>query len=196
LQRELKDLHERVGTTFIYVTHDQEEALSMSDRIAILRDGQIEQLGTPSQLYEKPASIFVANFLGKSNFVPVHDLDVQGADVRYTVGQDQFRLSRGDAPLPQTGELSLALRPERLTLYRNREDAPENYLAGKVVKVTYFGQLYEAIVSTQSAGDLLVTVDLAHSEPRIGDRVWVGWAIDSGVILAGRPVDADDAYAG
>lgn len=196
LQQELKDLHERVGTTFIYVTHDQEEALSMSDRIAILRDGQIEQLGTPSQLYEKPSSIFVANFLGKSNFLPVHDLSVEGDDVRYTVGQDQFRLSRGDAPLPESGELSLALRPERLTLYGNREDAPENCLAGKVVKVTYFGQLYEAIVSTQSAGDLLVTVDLAHSEPRIGDDVWVGWAIDSGVILAGRPVDSDDAYAG
>jgi len=196
LQRELKDLHERVGTTFIYVTHDQEEALSMSDRIAILRDGQIEQLGTPSELYEKPSSIFVANFLGKSNFIPVQDLEVEGGDVGYSVGRDQFKLSRDDNPLPQADELSLALRPERLTLYRNLEDAPENCLIGKVEKVSYFGQLYEAIVATESAGDLLVTVDLAHNEPRVGEQVWIGWAVDSGVLLAGRPVEADDAYAG
>ena len=196
LQRELKDLHKRVGTTFIYVTHDQEEALSMSDRIAILRDGQIEQLGTPSELYEKPSSIFVASFLGKSNFIPVHDLKVEGEDVGYLVGQDKFKLSRGDMSIPQTDKLSLALRPERLTLYRNREDAPENCLVGEVTKVIYFGQQYEAIIATESAGDLLVTVDLAHNEPHVGEQVWIGWALDSGVLLAGRPVDADDAYAG
>lgn len=196
LQRELKDLHERVGTTFIYVTHDQEEALSMSDRIAILRDGRIEQLGAPSELYEKPSSIFVANFLGKSNFIPVQDLKVEGDNVGYAVGQDQFKLSRADISIPQADELSLALRPERLTLYTNREDAPENCLIGKVTKVSYFGQLYEAIVSTESGGDLLVTVDLAHNEPRVGEQVWIGWTLDSGVLLAGRPVEADDAYAG
>ena len=196
LQRELKDLHERVGTTFIYVTHDQEEALSMSDRIAILRDGQIEQLGTPSELYENPASIFVANFLGKSNFIPVQNLRVEGKDVGYQVGQEQFRLSQDGKQLPQADELSLALRPERLALYSNREDAPENCLVGRVEKVTYFGQLYEAIVATESAGDLLVTVDLAHSKPSVGEQVWIGWEVDSGVILAGRPVEADDAYAG
>lgn len=196
LQLELKELHERVGTTFIYVTHDQEEALSMSDRIAILRDGQIEQLGTPSELYENPSSIFVANFLGKSNFLPVHDLKVEGDDICYAVGQDQFKMSRDSVSIPDANELSFALRPERLTLYTNRKDAPENCLAGKVTKISYFGQLYEAIVSTESAGDLLVTVDLAQSEPHVDDQVWIGWTVDSGVLLAGRPVDSDDAYAG
>lgn len=196
LQLELKELHERVGTTFIYVTHDQEEALSMSDRIAILRDGQIEQLGTPTELYENPSSIFVANFLGKSNFLPVHDLKIEGNNVGYAVGQDQFNMSRDGVTIPSADELSFALRPERLTLYNNREDAPKNCIAGKVTKVSYFGQLYEAIISTESAGDLLVTVDLAQNEPRVDDQVWIGWAADSGVLLAGRPVDSDDAYAG
>ncbi|MGB7243240.1 MAG: ABC transporter ATP-binding protein [Sulfitobacter sp.] len=69
VQEQLKDIHRRVGTTFIYVTHDQEEALSMSDRIVIMRDGAIEQVGTPKELYERPNSEFTASFLGKSNFI-------------------------------------------------------------------------------------------------------------------------------
>lgn len=69
VQEQLKDIHRRVGTTFIYVTHDQEEALSMSDRIVIMRDGSIEQVGTPHELYENPATEFAASFLGKSNFL-------------------------------------------------------------------------------------------------------------------------------
>ncbi|WP_282119701.1 ABC transporter ATP-binding protein [Ruegeria atlantica] len=69
VQEQLKDIHRRVGTTFIYVTHDQEEALSMSDRIVIMRDGAIEQIGTPQELYERPVNQFTASFLGKSNFI-------------------------------------------------------------------------------------------------------------------------------
>lgn len=69
VQGQLKDIHRRVGTTFVYVTHDQEEALSMSDRIVIMRDGRIEQVGTPKELYERPAKSFAAGFLGKSNFI-------------------------------------------------------------------------------------------------------------------------------
>jgi len=73
VQDQLKDIHDRIGTTFIYVTHDQEEALSMSDRIVIMRDGRTEQVGTPLELYEKPESRFVASFLGKSNFLEQPD---------------------------------------------------------------------------------------------------------------------------
>lgn len=196
LQRELKDLHERVGTTFIYVTHDQEEALSMSDRIAILRDGRIEQIGTPQELYEKPKTIFVANFLGKSNFLPVSSHEIDSSVVHYKVGQDRFTLFREGLSIPEGGELSIALRPERLTLYGSQNDGPANCIAGKITKVSYFGQLYEVIVSTESSGDLLVTVDLAQAEPRVGEQVWVGWAIDSGVLLSGRQMESDDAYVG
>ena len=73
VQEQLKDIHRRVGTTFIYVTHDQEEALSMSDRIVIMRDGAVEQVGTPKELYERPATKFAASFLGKSNFIQTED---------------------------------------------------------------------------------------------------------------------------
>ena len=97
VQEQLKDIHRRVGTTFIYVTHDQEEALSMSDRIVIMRDGAIEQVGTPRELYEKPATRFAASFLGKSNFVQrngtVFALRPEKIDIHAGVGHPQARCS-------------------------------------------------------------------------------------------------------
>lgn len=95
VQEQLKDIHRRVGTTFIYVTHDQEEALSMSDRIVIMRDGAIEQVGSPQELYERPATRFAASFLGKSNFVHqngrVHALRPEKIDIHLGSGHPQAR---------------------------------------------------------------------------------------------------------
>ncbi len=97
VQEQLKDIHRRVGTTFIYVTHDQEEALSMSDRIVIMRDGAIEQVGSPEELYERPASKFAASFLGKSNFIRqadgVYALRPEKIDLRAGHGDPTARIS-------------------------------------------------------------------------------------------------------
>ncbi|MCP5073651.1 MAG: ABC transporter ATP-binding protein [Rhodobacteraceae bacterium] len=95
VQEQLKEIHRRVGTTFIYVTHDQEEALSMSDRVVIMRDGAIEQVGSPQELYERPATHFAASFLGKSNFVNQDDgvcaLRPEKIDIRAGEGDPQAR---------------------------------------------------------------------------------------------------------
>ena len=196
LQLELKDLHERVGTTFIYVTHDQEEALSMSDRIAILRDGRIEQLGTPEGLYEKPNSIFVANFLGKSNFLPAQIVGKNGAAIKYEVGGFEFNLKSEDIP-ELHGDISVALRPERLSLRNDEDTSPTiNSMPGQIRKVSYFGKLYEVIVATDAAGDIMVTADLGCRRPRVGETVWISWSESAGVLLTGRPSETDDAYAG
>ncbi|MEP4199259.1 MAG: ABC transporter ATP-binding protein [Aliishimia sp.] len=97
VQEQLKDIHRRVGTTFIYVTHDQEEALSMSDRIVIMRDGAIEQVGTPKELYERPNNEFTASFLGKSNFIrtngKVYALRPEKIDLHAGVGHADARMS-------------------------------------------------------------------------------------------------------
>jgi putative spermidine/putrescine transport system ATP-binding protein len=97
VQEQLKDIHRRVGTTFIYVTHDQEEALSMSDRIVIMRDGGIEQVGTPKELYERPINQFTASFLGKSNFIhqdgKVYALRPEKIDLRAGTGHPKARMS-------------------------------------------------------------------------------------------------------
>ena len=194
LQRELKEIHDRVGTTFIYVTHDQEEALSMSDRIAILRDGRIEQLGSPEDLYENPETIFVANFLGKSNFLPAEIQSKANGELKYSVGDDVFRLSRQHMPTID-GALSVALRPERLNLCSGSDDAFPNKVSGVISKVSYFGQIYEVVVATQAVGDLMVTIGLGANRPKVGDKVLVGWTLQSGVPLEGRPEAQDEAYA-
>ena len=97
VQEQLKDIHRRVGTTFIYVTHDQEEALSMSDRIVIMRDGAIEQVGTPKELYERPVNRFTASFLGKSNFIQHNGktcaLRPEKIDLRPGTGHRDARMS-------------------------------------------------------------------------------------------------------
>ena len=109
LQIELAQIHRDVGTTFVYVTHDQEEAMSMADRIAVMNDGRIEQLGTPEEVYRRPASRFVADFIGDSNFF---DATVTGDVAQLTDG------SRVGCVGGRTGPATLMVRPEAITLRR------------------------------------------------------------------------------
>ena len=126
MQIEIRRLHERLGMTTVYVTHDQREALTMSDRIAVLNRGRIEQYATPAEIYERPASAFVADFIGESALVPV---TVAGSDVR--LGQQHLRLA-GAAPAA-TAHL-LVLRPEKLELLAPGGSPPagSNVIAGEV----------------------------------------------------------------
>ncbi len=109
VQEQLKDIHRRVGTTFIYVTHDQEEALSMSDRIVIMRDGAVEQVGTPKELYERPVNEFTASFLGKSNFIHKHGktfaLRPEKIDLRAGNGDAEARMSGGIRSITYFGSM-------------------------------------------------------------------------------------------
>ncbi|MCS7008290.1 MAG: ABC transporter ATP-binding protein, partial [Gaiellaceae bacterium] len=126
LQEELKVLHRRVGLTFIYVTHDQEEALSLSDRIAILRDGRLVQEGEPSLLYEKPSTRFVAEFLGRSNFLEGVVEEEHDACFVYRVGASRYR-QIGRAPKGK--RVLIALRPEKIAFAAEGTDA-ENVVNG------------------------------------------------------------------
>ena len=116
LQWELKQIHRRVGTTFIYVTHDQEEALSMSDQIAIIRDGRIVQSGPPRALYERPATRFVADFLGKSNFIAAGSSPSTRSRVAYEVGGDRYVQACAGEPPKVGDEIVVALRPEKVEI--------------------------------------------------------------------------------
>src|SRR5262245_17931427 len=131
LQWELKQIHQRVGTTFIYVTHDQEEALSMSDEIAIIRDGRIVQAGRPRLLYERPATRFVADFLGKSNFIAGRVVAVDGDRVVYDVAGCQYVQAHAGGTVG--ADVLVALRPEKVQLRdAARRDAGANVIAGKI----------------------------------------------------------------
>jgi spermidine/putrescine transport system ATP-binding protein len=138
MQVELKDLQARVGITFVYVTHDQEEALTMSDRIGVMDYGRLLQVGEPASIYDHPTSRFVAGFIGDINLV---DATV--------IGAKEVRLGNGHG-LPVATQRSagsfvtLALRPERLELYDPDEAIPDSHfrLAGKVTRKLYYGDAF------------------------------------------------------
>ena len=146
LQWELKDLHRRLGMTFVYVTHDQEEALSMSDEIAIIRDGRIVQKGAPESLYERPATHFVAGFLGKSNFV--EGTVAAGADGRPSLATAGGEIAIPDGPHPVGARLVLAIRPEKLAVSLAPPEGAVNRIGGRLLDWTYFGSIIHCRVET------------------------------------------------
>ena len=136
LQVELKALQEQVGLTFIYVTHDQEEALTMSDRLAVMNAGRVEQLGPPKAVYEEPVTTFVADFLGISNLMSGTAVGEAGARCQVRVGEVTLEASRGD--VHTRGETKLLIRPERVRLEPHGASG-ENRIPGMVERVVYRG---------------------------------------------------------
>ncbi|MDK3018877.1 ABC transporter ATP-binding protein [Pseudodonghicola flavimaris] len=180
LQWELKALHERLGVTFIYVTHDQDEALSMSDRIVILKDGAIQQEGAPGALYDWPRTRFVANFLGKSNFISA-DVVGQGAEgLTVEAAGQRFTLAPRPGLAPQ-GPVSLALRPERIRLGAPGQEA----FTGRVRQISYLGERCQVLVDHDVLGEVLVSQPTWHAglrpEPQMD--VSFGWGAGACVPL-------------
>ncbi len=144
LQIELKALQEEVGITFVYVTHDQEEALTMSDRLAVMSNGRVEQIGTPSEVYEEPRTTYVADFLGVSNLM---DARADGADPqgRTTVHLGEFDLVAEHGDIDARGDVKVVIRPERVRL-EEAGTTGENRIPGMVERVVYVGSTMQVIV--------------------------------------------------
>src|SRR5262249_2262254 len=153
---EPKRIHERLGTTFIAVTHNQEEALSMSDRIAIMRDGCLEQVGTPRQLYEWPVNGFVASFIGAANLL--HGVDEPTATHALAVGSFRFRFAKesGWRVAGDTARL-LAVRPERIIVGPDAA-RQENRCRLGLRQVTYKGALVEYAFRFDDGQELRATI--------------------------------------
>jgi putative spermidine/putrescine transport system ATP-binding protein len=186
LQEELRDLHQRLGTTFIFVTHDQDEALSMSDEIVIINRGHIVQRGSPKELYDRPASHFVADFLGRSNFVDGTIAAIEDDAIVCSIGPHRFRqaAARG-TPIGGVGDkVVLGLRPEKLALSGTEPADTSNRLRGEVIKATYEGADYHVRLATD-IGSMQVVVPVWRSaiEPAAGAHVWLSWTSDASVIL-------------
>jgi spermidine/putrescine ABC transporter ATP-binding subunit len=159
MQLELKALNKQLGTTFIYVTHDQEEALTMSDRIAVMDNARVAQLGTPAEIYENPRTAFVAKFIGESNFF-------EGDAVRQSNGQWLIgRVGKGSFTVPPHSNLRegagvrIAVRPEWMDVWRPDEVPPgENALTGTIRDIIYLGETMHVIVTVPGVGDVTVAV--------------------------------------
>ena len=144
LRLELKSLQEEVGTTFVFVTHDQEEALSMSDRIAVMNGGRVDQVGTPLEVYESPATLFVADFLGVANVMRAEALGRNGSGCMVRVGE--FELRAGCGELGCRGAASVVIRPERLEVVPLAERPGENCLPGMVDRTVFVGSNLQVMV--------------------------------------------------
>ena len=184
LQVELKRVQSEVGITFVYVTHDQEEALTLSDRIAVMNHGRVEQLGTPEALYERPATRFVADFIGTTNLLLglVEATEADGALVRLGSGE-RCRVAPGDLAVGTPVELSV--RPESVVLQPANGTAPSAAnLRGEIEQVAYLGGNVQYLVRTE--GGLTITALVAKNRERLplGHPVDVTWAPGDALILA------------
>jgi len=197
MQLELKALQQQVGITFVYVTHDQEEALTMSDVIVVMRDGLIQQMGGPTELYERPVNRFVADFIGTSNFVSGTVDSVDATTRQVTVRSDRGLVLRGEATDKRTtltaGQaVTVAMRPERLEVEPADSGAPGAGWAsvqGRIHQGTYLGDQTEFRVQTDQAGELIVRRQNATGAGASqglgpGDPVTVRWRDAANLVLA------------
>jgi spermidine/putrescine transport system ATP-binding protein len=180
MQLELKRIQQEVGITFIYVTHDQEEAMTMSNRIAVMRHGKIEQLGDPEYVYENPATEFVAGFLGASNLL-------EGEVKEANNGMSTVLLSSGGTvnvpgariPSDAGSRIKVGVRPEKVEITRgdNGHRSDRNSIDGTVSMATYIGVSHQYKVSTQDGTVLTVYVQNLGVEeaPRQGEGVTLSW---------------------
>jgi spermidine/putrescine transport system ATP-binding protein len=197
LQIELKRIQAEVGITFVYVTHDQEEALTMSDRIAVMHAGKVEQLGTPEELYERPATRFVADFIGTTNLL--HG-DVVGARGSATeIRLDSGEICRVGSGAGSVGSaIDVSLRPESIRICSTTDDEDASAgseldrwaIRGEIEQAAYLGATVQYLV--RSRGGLALTVLAPRTDARrsVGDPVAVSWLPDDALVLGDRPVQA------
>jgi spermidine/putrescine transport system ATP-binding protein len=179
MQVELKRIQREVGITFVYVTHDQGEALTMSDRIAVMNDGLIEQLASPREIYEHPASRFVAGFIGTSNLLTGTVSSVSGGQAVITVSDDErIVVPVRDRRVAGGEHLELTVRPEKIELNGDRPGAGDCALRGTVTEVVYLGTSTNFAVTTTTGADVLVFQQNSASAGEIasrGDSIWLSW---------------------
>jgi spermidine/putrescine transport system ATP-binding protein len=173
LQIELRSIQQQVGTTFVYVTHDQEEALTMSDRLAVLRDGRLMQVGTPSEVYSRPANAYVAGFLGMTNMYDARVTEVTDGVATCRVGELEVTVE-ADQPATVGDELSLVVRPERIVICANDALDPGdggNAFSGQVEHLVFRGAHTQVDVRV---ANLTFACDVANVHGEVPDWLHVG----------------------
>ena len=178
MQIELKRIQREVGITFVYVTHDQNEALTMSDRLAVMNDGLIEQVGGPQEIYEQPATRFVAGFIGTSNLLTGRVSRVSGQEAVIEVSpQERIVLPLRRAASPGD-EVELTVRPEKIVISGSAPETDACALRGTVTEVVYLGTSTNFSVMTTTGAEMVVFQQNSASggsQPARGETVWLSW---------------------
>ena len=182
MQLELKSLQEEVGITFIYVTHDQEEALTMSDRIAVMNEGVVHQVDEPENIYERPADRFVADFIGETNFIPARVVQLGPLVVVEIAGGVRVPAAWAEEGLAEGDEALLSIRPEKINLYEEHElSEPSPTTArveGRIQQMVYVGTDTRHTVRLADGAELVARLQNIHidEEPwTIGEKTFVEW---------------------
>jgi ABC-type Fe3+/spermidine/putrescine transport system ATPase subunit len=178
MQIELKRIQSQVGITFVYVTHDQEEALSMSDRVAVMSNGVIEQLDEPRAIYDRPLTPFVADFIGDMNFIDGEV--VEAADGGFAVDAGSGVVIRGRGDAERGRRVRIGIRPERMAAHPGQPDGTANKAAGEVVTKMYLGDQVQVVATLANGTSVVVREQRASADPALdtihpGDQIAVGW---------------------
>jgi spermidine/putrescine transport system ATP-binding protein len=194
MQLELKRIQREVGITYIFVTHDQNEALTMSDRLVVMNAGRIEQLGSPREVYERPRTRFVAGFIGTSNLITGTVQSMDGGTAVLAAGADESIIvpDANEAGAQVGSEMDMTVRPEKIQLSTHRPDAGRCAIRGRVTEVVYLGTATHYAIRAADGAELLVfsqnasdSGDLAHRD----DDVWLSWRPEHSLALAAGPSD-------
>jgi spermidine/putrescine transport system ATP-binding protein len=185
MQLELKAIHSRTRTTFVYVTHDQEEALTMSQRIAVMRDGVVEQVAAPRELYEKPTNAFVAGFIGTSNVISMEPDSVrEGVAIMNLEGGDRIvACDTGASPSPTR----ILVRPEKMRVWGEVDGEATSRVAGTIAEVVYLGSMTQLIIDLKTGERVTIhelNDDLKGALPQVGEPVVVRWAAESSYVIS------------
>ncbi len=187
MRLDLRRLHRKLGITFVFVTHDQEEALTLSDRVVVMNNGRIQQTGTPKDIYETPVNLFVANFVGESNIFDAIVTNVLGTDMEIQI-QGVTKTVQNRSGFEKGQRVKVLLRPEDMTVERARHQCPAGFLPGQVREMIYKGTTVDLIIRTDSGQDLFVTEFFNEDEQDIfydvNERVCVSWIKGWEVTLA------------
>lgn len=189
MQIELKRLQKKLGITFVYVTHDQEEAMTMSDRIAVMSDGLILQIDNPVEIYEKPKSRFVADFIGESNIF-------KGKIKTMEDGILHAECKQGDCLLYGEGfeaeeEIYISVRPEYLMLSKEKQEGFS--LKAKIIDYVFMGTLVKAILLTEDGKEIKYSRFEKNQSLDIGDEVYLYWDYDKGVAIKKTSFDEENS---
>ncbi|UVI36626.1 ABC transporter ATP-binding protein [Brevibacterium spongiae] len=182
MQLELMRIHRQVGTTFIYVTHDQEEALVMSDRIAVLNGGIVEQLGSPRSLYDSPRSRFVADFMGSSNIFEIDSGDSKAKTV--SVGGVDISVQNTEALESGTDNCAVIIRPERISVTTGAKADADNCVRGRIVESAFLGPMI-LILAEVPFGTLNVKIPYYGQDTDFeqGEELYFSWQASDAIVI-------------
>ena len=195
MQLELKDIQSEVGLTFLHVTHDQEEAMTMADTVAVMNLGKIEQMGAPEELYESPKTAFVATFLGQSNLFVGEVTGSTNTVITVSSGGYELRVP-SDRAVAHRGTITVGVRPEKVSLHQSKPSADANRTLigpGRVVDASFTGVSTQYLVDVPGVGEVTVFAQNTSlgEHAKEGDEVYLSWSVEHAFGLADTPPEEE-----